>query len=118
MKNLLLLALALVMTCTFAFAQSQTPYSKGKYYGKQIITLAFENDEDGIDRLCASVESYIEDYVETEDDLENLLNGLEAGLREGCKAYGLSDEDADELVEYFGYSLLEGLLEDLMYYLE
>ena len=113
MKNLFVLALALVMTCTFAFAQSQSPYSKGKYYGKQIINLAFQEDEDGFDRLGANVESYIESNLETEDDLVNFLNGLEAGMREGCKANGLSDEETDALVEYLGYAILEGLLEEL-----
>ena len=113
MKNLFVLALALVMTCTFAFAQSQSPYSKGKYYGKQIINLAFQEDEDGIDRLGVSVESYIESNIETEDDLVNFLNGLEAGMRESCKANGLSDEETDALVEYLGYAILEGLLEEL-----
>ena len=113
MKNLLLLALALVVTCTFAFAQSQSPYSKGKYYGKQIINLAFQEDEDGIDRLSVSVKSYIESNIETENDLVNFLNGLEAGMRESCKANGLSDEETDLVIEMMGNAILEGMLEEL-----
>ena len=113
MKNLFVLALALVMTCTFAFAQSQSPYSKGKYYGKQIINLAFQEDEDAIDRLSVSVESYIESNIETEDDLVNFLNGLEAGMRESCKANGLSDDETDLVMEMMGNAILEGMLEEL-----
>ena len=113
MKNLFMLALALVMTCTFAFAQSQSPYSKGKYYGKQIINLAFQEDEAGIDRLSVSVESYIESNIETEDDLVSFLNGLEAGMRESCKANGLSDDETDLVMEMMGNAILEGMLEEL-----
>ena len=113
MKNLFVLALALVMTCTFAFAQSQSPYSKGKYYGKQIINLAFQEDEDAIDRLSVSIESYIESNIETEDDLVNFLNGLEAGMRESCKANGLSDDETDLVMEMMGNAILEGMLEEL-----
>ena len=113
MKNLFVLALALVMTCTFAFAQSQSPYSKGKYFGKQIINLAFQEDEDAIDRLSVSVESYIESNIETEDDLVNFLNGLEAGMRESCKANGLSDDETDLVMEMMGNAILEGMLEEL-----
>lgn len=113
MKNLFVLALALVMTCTFAFAQSQSPYSKGKYYGKQFIDLTFQEDEDGFDRLCANIESYIESNLETEDDLVNFLNGLEAGVRESCKANGLSDDETDLVVDMMGNAILEGMLEEL-----
>ena len=113
MKHLTLLAVILVMTCTFAFAQSQSPYSKGKYYGKQIINLAFQEDEDGIDRLSVSVESYIESNIETEDDLVNFIKGLEAGMRESCKANGLSDDETDQVIEMVGCAIVEGMLEEL-----
>ncbi len=115
MKHLFLLALALVMTCTFAFAQSQTPYSKGKFYGKQIINLAFQEDEDAIDRLSTNVESYIASNIETEDDLVNFLNGLEVGMRESCKANGLSDDETDQVIEMMGYAIFEGMLDELYY---
>ena len=113
MKHLFWLALALVMTCTFAFAQSQSPYSKGKYYGKQLINLAFQEDEEGLDCLTADIESYIDRNIETEDDVVNFINGLEAGLREGCKAIGMSDKETDEAIEKMGIALLEGMLEVL-----
>ena len=112
MKHLFMLALALVMTCTFAFAQSQSPYSKGKYYGKQIINLALQEDDDAIDRLSTNVESYIESNIETEDDMVNFIKGLEAGVRESCKANGLSDDKTDQIIELMGCTILEGMLEE------
>ena len=113
MKNLFMLALALVMTCTFAFAQSQSPYSKGKYYGKQIINIAIQEDEDAFDRLGTNVESYIASNIETEDDLVNFIKGLEAGMRESCKANGLSDDETDQVIEMVGCAIVEGMLEEL-----
>ena len=112
MKHLFMLALALVMTCTFAFAQSQSPYSKGKYYGKQIINIAIQEDEDALDRLSTNVDSYIASNIETEDDLVNFINGLEAGIRESCKANGLSDDETDQVIEMMGHAILEGMLEE------
>ena len=112
MKNLFMLALALVMTCTFAFAQSQSPYSKGKYYGKQIINIAIQEDDDAFDRLSTNVESYIESNIETEDDLVNFIKGLEAGVRESCKANGLSDDETDQIIEMMGCAIFEGMLEE------
>ena len=112
MKNLFMLALALVMTCTFAFAQSQSPYSKGKYYGKQIINIAIQEDEDAFDRLGTNVESYIASNIETEDDLVNFIKGLEAGVRESCKANGLSDDETDQIIEMMGCAIFEGMLEE------
>lgn len=111
MKNLFLLALALVMTCTFAFAQSQSPYSKGKYYGKKIITLSIQEDMDALERLGEDLDEYIMSNIDTEEDVINFLEGLEAGMREGCKAQGLSDEETDQVVELMGYALLEGMLD-------
>lgn len=113
MKHLFMLALALVMTCTFALAQSQTPISKGKSYGKQIINLIIQEDEDGLERLGESVESYVTNNIETEDDVVKFLEGLEAGMREGCKSNGLSDEETDQVVEYMGYAILEGMIGEL-----
>jgi hypothetical protein len=115
MKNLFVLALALVMTCTFAFAQSQSPYAKGKSFGKELINLAFSEDEDGLETLATKLESYMTNNVQTEQDVENFLNGLEAGMREGCKANGLSDEETDEVIEMLGYALLEGMMGSLDY---
>ena len=112
MKHLFMLALALVMTCTFAFAQSQSPYSKGKYYGKQIINIAIQEDEDAFDRLGTNVESYIASNIETEDDLVNFIKGLEAGMRESCKANGLSDDETDQIIEMMGCAIFEGMLEE------
>ena len=113
MKHLFMLALALVMTCTFAFAQSQSPYSKGKYYGKQIINIAIQEDEDAFDRLGTNVESYIASNIETEDDLVNFIKGLEAGMRESCKANGVSDDETDQVIEMVGCAIVEGILEEL-----
>ena len=113
MKQLFLLALALVMTCTFAFAQSQTPYAKGKYYGKQIITLTFQEDEAGMERLGENLEKYIVDNINSEEDIVNFFEGLEAGLRDGCKANGFSDEETDQIVEMMGYAILEGMLGEM-----
>ena len=101
-----MLALALVMTCTFAFAQSQSPYSKGKYYGKQIINIAIQEDDDAFDCLSTDVESYIASNIETEDDLVNFIKGLEAGMRESCKANGVSDDETDQVVEMIGHAIL------------
>lgn len=112
MKNLFMLALALVMTCTFAFAQSQSPYSKGKYYGKQIINIAIQEDDDAFDCLGTDVESYIASNIETEDDLVNFIKGLEAGMRESCKANGLSDDETDQVIEMMGCAIVEGMLEE------
>ena len=112
MKNLFMLALALVMTCTFAFAQSQSPYSKGKYYGKQIINIAIQEDDDAFDCLSTDVESYVASNIETEDDLVNFIKGLEAGMRESCKANGLSDDETDQVIEMMGCAILEGMLEE------
>ena len=107
-----MLALALVMTCTFAFAQSQSPYSKGKYYGKQIINIAIQEDDDAFDCLGTDVESYIASNIETEDDLANFIKGLEAGVRESCKANGLSDDETDQVIEMMGCAIFEGMLEE------
>ena len=113
MKHLFMLALALVMTGTFAFAQSQSPYSKGKYYGKQIINIAIQEDDDAFDCLSTDVESYIASNIETEDDLVNFIKGLEAGMRESCKANGLSDDETDQVIEMVGCAIVEGILEEL-----
>ena len=113
MKQLFLLVVALVMTCTFAFAQSQTPYSKGKYYGKQVITLAMQGNQDQLDKLGESAEAYIYNNLETEDDFVKFIEGLEAGMREGCKAAGLSDYETEQVLELAGQALMEGLLEAL-----
>ena len=109
MKHIFLLAVALVMTCTFAFAQTQSPYSKGKYFGKKLIQTAVEGDEAASDRLDDEVEAYIDNNVETEEDLENFLNGLEAGIRQGCNDYGLGDEIADMILEELAMALLAEL---------
>lgn len=111
MKNLFVLALALIMSCTFAFAQSQSPYSKGKYFGKKMIELAFSEDEAAADKLGNDVEKYINNYVETEEQLENFLDGLESGIYEACDEYGLGEDIADQIVEAFATELLAELEE-------
>jgi predicted NACHT family NTPase len=113
MKHIFLLAVALVMTCTFAFAQSQTPYAKGKYYGKQLITLAIQDNQAALDKLSENAESYILNNLETEDDFIQFIEGLEAGMREGCKAQGLSDYETEQVVALAGEALLEGMIEAL-----
>jgi predicted hydrocarbon binding protein len=115
MKNLFLLALALIMSCTLAFAQSNTPYAKGKYYGKKMIEYAFANNTNGMNSLTASCENYVTNNLETEDDLVKFLEGLEAGMREGCKACGLSDEETDMVIEMAGEALLQGMMQELGY---
>jgi predicted NACHT family NTPase len=111
MKHIFLLAVALVMTCTFAFEQSQTPYAKGKYYGKQLITLAIQDNQAALDKLSENAESYILNNLETEDDFIQFIEGLEAGMREGCKQLGLSDEETDEVIEMMGAGMMEALME-------
>ena len=113
MKNLFLLALALVMTCTFAFAQS--PYSKGKYFGKQMINCAFQQDDDAMEDLTEDLEEYADEYIESEDDLEDFLNGFEVGVREGCKANGLSDDETEQVIEIMGYAMIEAMMAELDY---
>lgn len=115
MKNLFVLALALVMTCTFAFAQSQSPYAKGKSFGKELINLAFSEDEDGLETLATKLESYMTNNIQTEQDVENFLNGLEAGMREGCKANGLSDDETEQVIEIMGYAMIEAMMAELDY---
>ena len=112
MKHLFLLAVALVMTCTFAFAQSQTPYAKGKYFGKKMIEIGLNGDSNASDRLGDEVEKYVNNNISTEKDLENFFNGLEAGIRQACSDYGLGDEVADMVLE----SLAQALLAELGYY--
>ena len=110
MKNLFMLALALVMTCTFAFAASQSPYSKGKYFGKQTVTVGVEGDEDDLENLVERIEDYVYDYVETEEQLYSFLEGFEAGVYEACDEYGLGEEVADELMEAFAAGMLEEMM--------
>ena len=113
MKKLFMLAVVLVMTCTIAFAASQTPYAKAKSFGKQLITLAFNEDDAGIERLTTQVESYIENNIDTEEQLVSFLEGLEAGLREGCRNIGLSEEETEEVIIMMGDAILAGMLEEL-----
>ena len=105
-----MLALALVMTCTFTFAASQSPYSKGKYFGKQTVTVGVEGDEDDLENLVERIEDYVGDYVETEEHLYSFLKGFEAGVYEACDEYGLGAEVADELMTAFAAGMLEELM--------
>ena len=113
MKNLIMFVVAMLFTTTalFAAAQSTTPYAKGKYYGKKIIALAFEEDNEGIEKLGTSVEEYIHNNLETEEDFAKFLDGLEAGMREQCKECGATDEEADAIVAFLCASIAEATLQ-------
>ena len=112
MKKFIMLAVATLLCCAFAFAasQSQTPYEKGKYYGKSIVILAFEGDEVESNSLIYKMESYIENNLETENDFIQFINGLRRGMRDACKDIGLDEEQTEEIIEVFNNSLIEELL--------
>ena len=109
MKNLFMLALALVMTCTFAFAQS--PYSKGESVGKEIAKSAIAEDEEN---FFEYFEAFFEDIMEyaSNDDEQGYLSycdGIEAGVKAVCKANGISESDAEELLAIISEGLEEAL---------
>ena len=108
MKNIFVLALALIMSCTFAFAQSQSPYSKGKYFGIKIVEIGIAEDEAATEKLVYDYEIYCDEYIETEEDLENFFKGIENGIYVACKEYGLGEDVAEMIVE----SLFDAMLEE------
>ncbi len=109
MKNLFMLALALVMTCTFAFAQS--PYSKGESVGKEIAKSAIAEDEENFFEYYQVFSEDIIEYASNDDEQGYIsyCSGIEAGVKAVCKANGISESDAEELLVI----ILEGLEEAL-----
>lgn len=110
MKNLFVLALALIMSCTFAFAQSQSPYSKGKSFGKKTIECAITEDDNALERLCTDIESYCQNYIETEEDFSNFLEGFKSGIYAGCEQYDLGEDIAETAWKEFATVVFEELL--------
>ena len=110
MKNLFLLAVALIMSCTIAFAQSNTPFAKGKYFGKKMIEYALSENEEAIEKLGNEVEKYYDENIDTLEEIESFFNGFEQGIYAGCEEVGLGKDVAAEIVEAFAASILEELV--------
>lgn len=104
------MALALIMSCTFAFAQSQSPYSKGKSYGKKLIECGLTQDNNAIERLGTDIASYCENYIETEEDLANLMEGIKSGIYAGCEQYDLGEDIAEAIWKEFFTAFIEEVI--------
>ena len=106
-----MLVVAMLLSWSVAFAATQSPiFQKGKYYGKQTIVYALDEQMDKIDAMTKDLENYANLHLKTEDDVMTFINGIEVGLREGCTEAGLDKETTEYIVNAFYEALVEGLI--------
>lgn len=108
MKKFLMMVVAMLMCCTFVFAASQSPYEKGKYFGKTIMEKAIEGDEKGIEQVSQQIESYVTNDIDI-DNFTEFIDGIKRGFEVACKEAGLDDLTTKMIIETFEKSFMEAL---------